>query len=380
MAAWTALQEALSMGELINNVIAATKGLKGMAAVQAVLNVIMDANPAGLIVTGIALLAAAAFLVIKNWKPISQFFVKLWTGITGAFSKAWGFISKLLDNPVIRTLALIFFPFITIPLLIIKNWKGITAFFVNLWGGITAAVKKGIGFINKILDNKIVQKMLAVFFPFISVPILIVKNWKRISGFFGNIWDGIKDSMKKGGEIIPKFLSGLQNGVKDTIDKITNTVANFFVCLGNGIGNAVKDAVGFIWKALDNPVLQKILAVFMPIVGLPVIIMKNWKGISEFFGKLFDDLLKVIPEPVKQFFNLDKVNVGSQCNTPSGNKLQASGPVLNNQSSVIQKKETMTQNQQITVKFDNMPKGAKIDTSKALPGLNLSMGYMNAGL
>jgi hypothetical protein len=372
MSAWTALQEALSMGELINNVIAATKGLKGMAAVQAVLNVIMDANPVGLIVTGIALLAAAAFLIIKNWKPISQFFVKLWTGITGAFSKAWGFISKLLDNPVIRTLAIIFLPFITIPLLIIKNWKSITKFFTGLGIGIITCIKNIAGFIGKTLDNRLARGILAVFLPFIGIPILIVKNWKRISDFFSRLFDGIADTVNKG----------------------TSLVSGFFEKLWDGIRDAMQNGVSWIWKALDNKIAQKILAVFMPIVGLPVLIMKNWNGITNFFAKIFDDILKIIPEPLRKLFNLDKTDIKPPAvtdgklqaslkpavNAPSGALLQASGPVLNNQSSVIQKKETITQNQQITVKFDNMPRGAKIDTSKGLPGLNLSMGYMNAGL
>jgi len=225
MAAWTALQEALAMGELISNVMAATKGLKGMAAVQAVLNVIMDANPIGLIVTGIALLAAGAYLVIKNWKPISEFFVKLWNGIVGA----------------------------------------------------------------------------------------------------------------------------------------------------------VKNGVSFIWKILDNKFLQGALAVLMPFVGIPLLIIKNWKGIAAFFGKVFEGILKIIPEPIKKFFNLDKINFSAPMTT--GNKLKASGPNLTGsnvltQSTYVQKKEK----QEITVKFNNIPNGTKIDTSKATPGLNLLMGYNNAGL
>lgn len=48
-------------------------------------------NPVTWIVAGIVLLAAAAFLIWKNWKPISAFFVRLWGGVRSTFAgvMAW---------------------------------------------------------------------------------------------------------------------------------------------------------------------------------------------------------------------------------------------------------------------------------------------------
>jgi TP901 family phage tail tape measure protein len=50
------------------------------------------------IVAGVALLAGGAYLIVKNWKPISAFFLNLWTGISSAAKVAWegitGFVSS----------------------------------------------------------------------------------------------------------------------------------------------------------------------------------------------------------------------------------------------------------------------------------------------
>ncbi len=78
----------------------AIAGLRSLAAgaIPAVLTGLrlvgaaMLTNPIGLIATGIAV---AAFLIIKNWKPIGAFFGKLWTGIKGAAASAWTTLKTL---------------------------------------------------------------------------------------------------------------------------------------------------------------------------------------------------------------------------------------------------------------------------------------------
>ena len=54
-------------------------------------------SPIGIIVLAIAALAAAAYLVWKNWDPIKAFFVDLWDKVKGAFSAAWDAIQKVLS-------------------------------------------------------------------------------------------------------------------------------------------------------------------------------------------------------------------------------------------------------------------------------------------
>jgi len=69
--------------------------IKAIKIAMAAGNLLALANP----VTAIAAaIAAAAFLVIKNWEPIKGFFIKLWDGIKTAFSSAWNWIKDIIDK------------------------------------------------------------------------------------------------------------------------------------------------------------------------------------------------------------------------------------------------------------------------------------------
>ncbi len=48
---------------------------------MAAFDAVMMANPIGLVVAAVTLLAGAAFLIYKNWEPIKAFFTDLWDGI-----------------------------------------------------------------------------------------------------------------------------------------------------------------------------------------------------------------------------------------------------------------------------------------------------------
>lgn len=50
-------------------------------AVQWAFNIALNANPIGLIIIGVAALAAAAYLIYKNWAPITAFFTRIWKAV-----------------------------------------------------------------------------------------------------------------------------------------------------------------------------------------------------------------------------------------------------------------------------------------------------------
>src|SRR5262249_5661172 len=59
-------------------------------------------NPVILIAAGIvaavAAIAAVAYLIVKNWGPIKDFFADLWLGIKQTFADAWDFIKGIVDD------------------------------------------------------------------------------------------------------------------------------------------------------------------------------------------------------------------------------------------------------------------------------------------
>ncbi len=58
---------------------------KAWAAAQWLVNTAMEANPLGLVIAGVVALAAGAYLVVKHWSKIKEFFAGLWAGIKKMF-------------------------------------------------------------------------------------------------------------------------------------------------------------------------------------------------------------------------------------------------------------------------------------------------------
>ena len=139
--AFTFVVDLISRHKILFGIMAGILGVLAIAMnfaaiAQWILNVAMMANPIMLIIVGIAALVIGILWLADNWKKVGAFFVGLWNGIVNAFKNMWAGLMKLLDNPVVRILGLIFLPFITIPLLIIKNWKNISKFIGDILSGI----------------------------------------------------------------------------------------------------------------------------------------------------------------------------------------------------------------------------------------------------
>jgi phage-related protein len=107
------------------------------------------------------LIAALAFLIIKNWDTIKDVTLKVfgavWSFLKGLWEKVTGFIGR-----AIETVKTIFFRFNPLGI-IIKNWGKITGWITDQWSKIKERISNAVG---------------------------------KIKGFFSGMWDGIKNGLK----------------------------------------------------------------------------------------------------------------------------------------------------------------------------------------
>jgi hypothetical protein len=80
------------------------------------------------VIAAIALLAGAAFLIVKFWGPISGFFVKLWGGIKIGAAKLWSVIKTVFGFSPLG--------------MIMKNWEPIVNYFKGVWDRIGGVIEK----------------------------------------------------------------------------------------------------------------------------------------------------------------------------------------------------------------------------------------------
>jgi TP901 family phage tail tape measure protein len=225
-------------------------------------------SPIGLIIIAVVALAAAAYLIYKNWDKISAFFINLWnkiqyifimatekikTVLTGAWNSinagvivAWGVIKHFLVNwwPVL--LGALAGPIGLLAGLIYKNWDKIKATTIAIWNNIKTAIATTIGNIKTVvvtglekawtyikgIPAKAIGWGKEIISGLISgITEKLTALWKTI----GNIADGIKTRIKSALKIkspsgvMEEFgrliAEGLAQGIKKSTSKVNKAAA-----------------------------------------------------------------------------------------------------------------------------------------------------------
>jgi hypothetical protein len=247
-------------------------------------------GPVGLVIAAVAAVAAAAYLIYKNWGAIADFFKGLWDGIVTFFDTG---IGKLLS---------LIFPVIYIVKTIVKNWEPIKEFFGKLWTSVS-------GFFVEAFDT--IRITWGTFSGFFS------KLWKKVTGVFVGAFDAIKTKLIDFGMTIVKvmekipFVKKLAIPLKDALQTMRNemdeTVANISVAAtevtaqGMAMAEALVGVVresGLLEKAsgLLGGVVQKLGGVFKKTgeeqKGAAKTIAKANKTITSLTEAMFDEIRK----------------------------------------------------------------------------------------
>lgn len=151
-----------------------------------------------------------------------------------AASAVWNFTAALLANPitwiVLGVIALAVGAY-----LLIKNWNKVSAFFKGLWKDITMIFNSMVNWIK----NNIIT-LIAIFFPFIGIPLLIIKNWNKIGPMLGKIFGGIgnlfsnlgKMAYQWGSNLLNNFIEGIKAKVSSLIKGLFDTAKQIQKFLG----------------------------------------------------------------------------------------------------------------------------------------------------
>lgn len=168
-----------TIAKLIGYTLALTAALKTFSAVMAIVNVVMLANPVGLIVLGIAALIAAVAAAIVWWDELKAAFRSLPTPVKGAV--------KAITAPV-RWL-------ISAGKALYDNWGSIAEFFADLWSGVVGIFNSGLDSIMRVVD-RVKKAALDV--------VGVVSNVSSVLGFGDDETSAAKSAAKKRTIISPQ--------------------------------------------------------------------------------------------------------------------------------------------------------------------------------
>lgn len=200
----------------------------GLTAAQKLLNLVMMANPIGLVVAAIAGLVTAFVLLWNNCEAFREFWKGLWEGIKNVAAAVWEAIKAIFSGAweIIKGI-----------------WNGAGSFFSGVWNGIKNVFSTVGGWFSNI---------------FTSAWNGVKSAWSGTKTFFSGVWDGIKGVFSGiGGWFKTKFTeaweaaknawSGAKNFFANTRDGIQNVWSKFDGWMGSKFG-AAWEAVKKIWS------------------------------------------------------------------------------------------------------------------------------------
>ncbi|WP_175752432.1 hypothetical protein [Burkholderia ambifaria] len=137
-------------------------------------------TPIGLAITAIvAVIAGAAYLVYRYWKPISNFFAGLWKGVLQVVSSVADAITQYLMNWT--------------PLgFIVDHWNDLKAITAAIWALIQAGIVSA-------------AQSVADFFMNWTLVGVVVRHWDEIKAAAGAAWSWIADTAISAGRGIADF-------------------------------------------------------------------------------------------------------------------------------------------------------------------------------
>lgn len=229
--------------------VAMTVASKLAAAGQWLLNIAMNANPIGLIVTGIALLIGAFILLWNNCEGFRNFWIGLWDGIVKYFNIAKDWIIDVFTQKIPNAINNMMTFFRNLPSNIWKFLLDVVNKVKN-WG--VDLARKGIEAAQNLL-NSIINTIKELPRKMLDIGKNLVQGlWNGISNMVG--W--IKEKIQGFGESVLNGLKsffGIASPSKLMRDKVGKFIAQGIgVGFSNEIANVEKSMVGEMENLTDS--------------------------------------------------------------------------------------------------------------------------------
>ncbi|MCX4858956.1 hypothetical protein [Streptomyces canus] len=234
------------VGSLASAVLAIVTGMRlwalatgALTLAQGLLNVVMDANPIGLIVLGLAGLAAAFAYAWSHSETFRSVVTGVWDGIKAIFAVTWDWINKLVIKPF-KDLYDVLVGHSIIPDLV----KAIIGWFTSLWTKtkeLFTTLKNGVVKIWRELWS-VVSGAWSTFYNGQRNAILGAWTWVR------NSFTGLKTSIMN---TWSSMWTGAVSKVTSIFSTLRSKIADFKTSMLNSV-KAMRDGIGSLWSGIQS--------------------------------------------------------------------------------------------------------------------------------
>lgn len=229
---------------------------KIVAAVQAVLNAVMAANPIGLIVIAIAALVAGLVFFFTKTETGRKIFAKFteilkkgFNVIVGAGKKVVNFFKN--NWKIIAAVALApLLPIIAVIALVVKNFDHIKSAAETVWTVIQTVFSAIWSFLQPIL--KFISDLFIIVFGGIAILVIMAvqKIYQIVTSVLSAVWGFIKPILNAIKDFFVAVWSGIYNVVKTYLTLMYNFYSAIFTAIYNIIKSIVTGIINFFAPAV----------------------------------------------------------------------------------------------------------------------------------
>lgn len=291
----------MGVAGIVNGAVAAVKAFQlaneGASVAQALLNMVMNANPIMLVVT---LLAGLIAIIVTLWNTNEGFrnaVINVWNAFKDTVGNAITAVGGFIDNLIswFQALPGRIGAFLGNVISNVQNWAS------NM---VSRASEAGSNFVNGVVS-------------FISGLPSAVWNW--LSSALNNAWNFAGQLAQTGANAA----SGLVNNIIDTISGLPGQLYNWGADMVQGLANGIKNAIRYVTDAVGKVAdkVKSFLHFSRPDEG-PLAEYESW--MPDMVEGLSDSLRKASPELINQTEALangmsDAFNVNGGISTSGGN-------------------------------------------------------------
>lgn len=225
-------KDAVLMAASTAKTIALTAAQKAAAVAQKALNLVMNANPMGIIITVIALLVTAFITLWNTNEDFRNAVIAIWDAVKQKATEIFGAIGEFISNV----------------------WENIKTVSSTVWNAIKTAVTTVINAIKTVITT--------VFNAVKTFITTVVNGWKNI---ITTAWNAIKTAVTTAINAVKSVVSSVFNAISSTASSVWNGIKSTISNVVNGIKstvssvfNAVKSTVTSVWNgiktAITNPI------------------------------------------------------------------------------------------------------------------------------
>jgi phage-related protein len=208
--------------------LSAAAAAQGLTLAQTVLNVVMSANPIGLIILAITALVAAFMVLWNKCEGFREFWIGLWDGI------------KKVVGTVVEWVK--------------QNWQAMLLFLVNPLAGIFKYCYDNFEGFRKTVDNvitKVKNTFLGLIDTLKQLPNKVVSIGKDL---VSGLWKGVQDKFAWLKEKLSGFATSVLDGIKDFFGVHSPSTKTAWIgeMLDEGMAKGVEDNADTPLKAMDQ--------------------------------------------------------------------------------------------------------------------------------